>query len=61
MLTHFCYIDPGIGSLFYQSLLSGIITISLFYNRIKTFIKSKMRKNKAQESDEIEPKPTNNV
>ena len=32
------YIDPGTGSLLFQALLSGFLTIVVFFKRIKAFI-----------------------
>ena len=32
------YIDPGTGSLLFQALLSGFLTIVGFFKRIKAFI-----------------------
>jgi hypothetical protein len=42
MMTHFLYIDPGTGSLFYQAILSGILTVSVFYKSIISFVKVKI-------------------
>jgi hypothetical protein len=38
------YIDPGAGSLLFQALLSGFLSILLFYKRILFYIKSKFNK-----------------
>jgi len=38
MTNHLLYIDPGTGSLFYQALLSAILTVSVFWHRIKLVI-----------------------
>ena len=38
MISYLLYIDPGTGSLFYQAILSGILTVSVFYKSIKTYI-----------------------
>ena len=35
------YIDPGTGSLLFQTLVSGFLTILVFYKRIKFFLKNK--------------------
>jgi len=35
------YIDPGTGSLLFQALLSGFLTIVVFFKRIKAFIMMK--------------------
>ena len=44
------YIDPGSGSLLFQALLSGLLTIVVFFKRIVTFIKYIFvkRKNKSE-------------
>jgi hypothetical protein len=39
------YIDPGVGSLLFQALLSGILTVVVFYKRIIAIIKQKFGKN----------------
>ena len=38
------YIDPGAGSLLFQALLSGILTIFIFYKRMMIYLKSKFSK-----------------
>jgi hypothetical protein len=38
-LTLLAYIDPGTGSLLFQALLSGLLTIVVFYKRVISFIK----------------------
>lgn len=38
------YIDPGAGSLIFQALLSGLLSILFFYKKILIFIKSKFNK-----------------
>jgi hypothetical protein len=38
------YIDPGAGSLLFQALLSGFLTVFIFYKRVIIFIKSKFIK-----------------
>ncbi len=40
-MIHLLYIDPGTGSLFYQAILSALLTGSVFFKRIKIFIKGK--------------------
>ena len=35
------YIDPGTGSLLFQALLSGFLTILVFFKKIMAFIKLK--------------------
>ncbi len=38
------YIDPGSGSLLFQALLSGLLTVVVFFKRIVGFIKFKFGK-----------------
>lgn len=45
------YIDPGTGSLFYQALLSVILTISVFWHRIKLIMSVLISKFKARKQD----------
>ena len=53
------YIDPGTGSLLFQALLSGFLTIVVFFKRIKAFIMmkfmSKEDKNMHKEEKSNEP------
>ena len=53
------YIDPGTGSLLFQALLSGFLTIVVFFKRIKAFIMlkfmSKEDKNMHKEEKNNEP------
>jgi hypothetical protein len=46
------YIDPGSGSLLFQALLSGLLTVVVFFKRIVAYIK--FRFGKAKETAEIE-------
>jgi len=39
ILSLLAYIDPGTGSLLFQALLSGLLTIVVFYKRVISFIK----------------------
>jgi hypothetical protein len=41
---HLLYIDPGSGSLLFQALLSGFLTVALFFKRILTYLKIRFRK-----------------
>ncbi len=43
------YIDPGSGSLLFQALLSGLLTIVVFFKRIVAYFKFKFGKNKMDE------------
>lgn len=38
------YIDPGVGSLIFQALLSGILTMVVFYKRIIAMVKDRFGK-----------------
>jgi len=46
------YIDPGSGSLLFQALLSGLLTVVVFFKRIVAYIK--FRFGKAEDNSEIE-------
>ncbi len=37
------YIDPGSGSLLFQMILSGLLTILVFFRRVMFYIKSLLR------------------
>ena len=49
MINHLLYIDPGAGSLFYQAIVSGVLTVSVFYKSITTYIKSKFPSKEQEE------------
>lgn len=49
-MIHLLYIDPGTGSLFYQAILSALLTVSIFYGRIKAFLFTILKKRKAQDN-----------
>jgi len=38
------YIDPGSGSLFFQALLSGFLTVIVFFKKIVGYLKYKFGK-----------------
>ncbi|RAJ28158.1 hypothetical protein [Pedobacter cryoconitis] len=38
MTSHLLYIDPGTGSLFFQAILSAILTLSVFGSKLKVFV-----------------------
>jgi hypothetical protein len=40
------YIDPGAGSLLFQAILSGLMTLIIFYKKIIGYIKFKFFKKK---------------
>jgi hypothetical protein len=46
------YIDPGSGSLLFQALLSGLLTVLVFFKRIIAFIKFKFGKQKTEETED---------
>ena len=47
------YIDPGTGSLLFQALLSGLLTVVVFFKRIMAFIKLKFgRKEESNKEDQ---------
>jgi hypothetical protein len=46
MLDILGYIDPGSGSLLFQALLSGLLTILVFYKRVIAYIKYLFSKKK---------------
>ena len=46
------YIDPGSGSLFFQALLSGLLTVVVFFKRIVAFIKFKFGKKNTQDTED---------
>ena len=46
------YIDPGSGSLLFQALLSGLLTVVVFFERIVAFIKFKFSKKNTEDTTE---------
>jgi len=46
MIHFLAYIDPGSGSLLFQALLSGLLTILVFYKRVIAYIKHLFSKKK---------------
>lgn len=46
------YIDPGSGSLLFQALLSGLLTVVVFFKRIVAFIKFKFGKHKTEDAED---------
>jgi hypothetical protein len=44
------YIDPGSGSLLFQALLSGLLTVTIFFKRILVFLNFKFGKRKKEDS-----------
>jgi len=51
---YFLYIDPGSGSLLFQALLSGFLTVVVFSKRIISYVKYSLFKKKRDEDDEAE-------
>jgi hypothetical protein len=49
--TVLLYLDPGSGSLLLQALLSGFLTIVIFFKRIVAFFKFKFTKQDLKEDD----------
>ncbi len=51
------YIDPGVGSLIFQALLSGALTVVVFYKRIIAMIRQKFGKapDTISQDDKSEP------
>lgn len=43
------YIDPGTGSLLFQAILSGFLTIVVFFKKIISFIKLKFMSKRDQQ------------
>lgn len=52
MTSHLLYIDPGTGSLFYQILLSAVLTLSVFWKNIKLFFSAFLARSKAKKENE---------
>jgi hypothetical protein len=46
------YIDPGSGSLLFQALLSGLLTVLVFFKRIVAFVKFKFGKYKTEDTED---------
>ncbi len=44
LIIKLLYIDPGSGSLLFQALLSGLLTVLVFFKRIVSYIKFKFGK-----------------
>lgn len=56
MYYYLIYIDPGSGSLLFQALLSGLLTVLVFFKQIAAFIKVRFgsRKSKKSELDNLD-------
>ncbi len=46
------YIDPGSGSLLFQALLSGLLTVLVFFKIIVAIIKFKFGKHKTEDTED---------
>lgn len=44
IVLQLAYIDPGTGSLLFQALLSGVLTLVVFYKRVILFVKNLFKK-----------------
>ena len=47
----FLYIDPGSGSLLFQALVSGFLTVVIFFKRIVAYVKYLFLKGKAKKEE----------
>ncbi len=54
MILFLAYIDPGSGSLLFQALLSGLLTVILFFKRIVAYFKYKFGGGKTDEKDNLD-------
>jgi len=54
MILFLAYIDPGSGSLLFQALLSGLLTVLVFFKRIVAYIKYKFGKKKSEEFNNLD-------
>jgi len=54
MSHFFLYVDPGTGSLLFQTLLSGLLTALLFFKRIVAYFKYIFGKKKPEEIDSLD-------
>ena len=45
------YLDPGSGSLLFQALLSGLLTVLVFFKQIAAYIKVRFGGRKSKKSD----------
>jgi len=48
---HFLYLDPGTGSLIFQTLISIFLTVVLFFKRILNFLKFNYKKKSNKDED----------
>jgi hypothetical protein len=54
MTSFLAYIDPGSGSLLFQALLSGLLTVLVFFKRIVAYFKYKFVKKNTEELDNLD-------
>ena len=54
MALFLAYIDPGSGSLLFQALLSGLLTVLVFFKRILAYFKNKFGNKKTEEIDNLD-------
>ncbi|NDV26326.1 hypothetical protein [Desulfovibrio sp. JC010] len=45
----YAYLDPGTGSMIFQVLAAGLVSVLAFYSKIKTGLKNFFTKNKDEE------------
>jgi hypothetical protein len=50
-LTTLLYIDPGSGSLLFQALVSGFLTVVIFFKRIVAYAKYMFLKRKPKKEE----------
>lgn len=48
-IIHFLYIDPGSGSLFFQMILSGLLTGLVFFKKITLYLKTLFSRKKSSD------------
>ncbi|MBB5623300.1 hypothetical protein HDE69_004384 [Pedobacter cryoconitis] len=52
MTNYLLYIDPGTGSLFFQAILSAILTLSVFGSKLKIFVMHFIRSIRSRKGSE---------
>ena len=55
MLFSILYIDPGTGSLLFQAILSGFLTVLVFFKKIMAFIKLRFMSKKNKDINKDDP------
>ncbi len=54
MIHFLLYIDPGAGSILFQVILSGLLTVIIYFKRIVAYLKFKFGKNKTEKIDPLD-------